>query len=233
MEESDIAPFKYGDLLRYLGIWLLMSTFFGWKRGGIWSVTPFDPEANPFPYRMGGFMSKLCFNAITRELRFTNNNPPPYVDKFWNFFQMVKACNYHMTSIFLVSYSIFLDKSVSIWHIRLSCPVWIFCTWKNHQFCNEWHTASCEFSDIFFVVELVEGKSHPLQDVSLEFGDIGGKTVFLLLHMMKSYFDTGRYVILDSGLCVFKWFIELRMKVFFACAAINKRRYCPSMVPGK
>ena len=32
----------------------------------------------------------------------------------------------------------------------------------------------------------------------------------LLLHMMKSYFATGRYVILDSGFCVLKGLIDLR-----------------------
>ena len=66
-----------------------------------------------------------------------------------------------------------------------------------------------------FVVELVEGKAHPFQDVSLEFEDLGGKTVGLLLRMMKRYFSNGGYVIIDSGFCVFKGLIQLRKKGVF------------------
>ena len=66
-----------------------------------------------------------------------------------------------------------------------------------------------------FVVELVEGKDHPCQAVPLEFEDLGGKTVVLFLHTMKRYVATGRYVILDCGLCVLKGFIQLRKKGTF------------------
>ena len=55
-----------------------------------------------------------------------------------------------------------------------------------------------------FVVELVEGKAHTRQAGSLEFENLGGKTAGLLLHMMKSYFSTGRYVIIDSVLFLLK-----------------------------
>ena len=82
MKEAGISPFTLGDPLRYLGLWLLMSTCSGWKRDGFWSVKSFDQEANPCPYRLEKFMAKRCFNAITRELMFTNTNPTPYVDKF-------------------------------------------------------------------------------------------------------------------------------------------------------
>ena len=59
---------------------------------------------------------------------------------------------------------------------------------KPHPFGNEWHTFCCELSGILFVVELVEGKANPRQSGSLEFEDLGSKTVGLLLRMMKSYF---------------------------------------------
>ena len=54
----------------------------------------------------------------------------------------------------------------------------------------------------------------------------------LLLHMTKSYFPTGRYIVLDYVFCVCKGLIKLRKKGVFACAIIKKRRYWPSMVPG-
>ena len=37
----------------------------------------------------------------------------------------------------------------------------------------------------------------------------------LLLRMMKSYFSTGRYIILDSGFCVLIELIQLKKKVVF------------------
>ena len=88
-------------------------------------------------------------------------------------------------------------------------------------------------SGILFVVELVEGKEHPRQAGPLEFEDLGGKTVGLLLRMIKSYFDTGRYVIIDSGFCVLKGLIQLRKKGVFSCYFIKKRIYWPETVPGK
>ena len=47
--------------------------------------------------------------------------------------------------------------------------------------------------------------------------------------MTKSYFSTGRYVIIYSGLCVLKGLIGLSDKGVFSCAVIKKRRYYPSM----
>ena len=106
MKEAGISPLTLGYLLHYLGLWILMSTCSGLKRGDFLSVTPFDQESNPCLCHLSEFMSKRRFNAITREIRFTNTNPPPYVDKFWKILQMVKACNDHMTSIFLASWEI-------------------------------------------------------------------------------------------------------------------------------
>ena len=138
-----------------------------------------------------------------------------------------------MTSIFLAYDEICLDESMSIWHIIWTFPVWILCPRKPHPFGSEWHNSCCAFPGILFVVELVEGKEHPLQDGPLEFEDLGRKTVELLLRKMKSSFATGRYVILDSGFCILKGLIHLRNKGVVACAFINKRRYWTSMVPGK
>ena len=55
----------------------------------------------------------------------------------------------------------------------------------------------------------------------------------LLLRMMKSYFSTVRYVILNYGFCVLKELIQLSKKGVFACSVIKNRRYRPCMVPVK
>ena len=104
---------------------------------------------------------------------------------------------------------------------------------NTNLFENKWHTSCCALSGILFVVELVEVKARPLQAGPLEFEDLDGKTVGLLLSLMKSYFSTGRYVILDSVFCVLKGLIQLRKKGVFAFAVIKNRIYWPSMVPGK
>ena len=109
MKEAGISPLTLGDILHYSGLLLLMYTCSLWNRDDFWSVTPFDKGVNTRPYHLGEFMSKRQFNAITRELRFTNTNPPPYVDKFWKIIQTLKAWNEHMTSIFIASCSICLD----------------------------------------------------------------------------------------------------------------------------
>ena len=84
-----------------------------------------------------------------------------------------------------------------------------------------------------FVVELVEVKAHPRQASPLEFGDLGGKTVGLLLRMMKICFATWGYVIIDSSFCIFKGLVQLRKKGVFSCAVIKNKIYWPSVVPDK
>ena len=114
---------------------------------------------------------------------------------------------------------------MSIWNIRFTCPGRIFCPRNTHTFGNEWHTDCCALSGILFVVELEEGKACTCQDGSLDFDDLVSNNVGLLLRTMKSYFSTGRYIIIDSGFCVLKGLIELSEKCVFDCAIIKKRKY--------
>ena len=82
MKEADIASLTYGDLMCYLGLWILRSTLSGWKTEDFWSVTLFSQKENPCPYRLGELMYKRRFNVVTRELRVSNTNPKPYNDLF-------------------------------------------------------------------------------------------------------------------------------------------------------
>ena len=59
MKEADIDPLTYGDLLRYLGLWILMSTCSLWKREDFCSVTHFYQEEIHVPIALGN----LCLNA--------------------------------------------------------------------------------------------------------------------------------------------------------------------------
>ena len=48
-KEAEIDPLILGDLLRYLGLWILMYTCYGRKREDFWSATPFDQYENLKP----------------------------------------------------------------------------------------------------------------------------------------------------------------------------------------
>jgi hypothetical protein len=51
--------------------------------------------------------------------------------------------------------------------------------------------------------------------------------------MLKAYFSSGRYVVLDSGFCVLKAILALKtVGGMYAGALIKKRRYWPALVPG-
>ncbi len=52
-----------------------------------------------------------------------------------------------------------------------------------------------------FVVEMAEGKDRPQELGVREYESDFGKTGGLLLRLLKTYFSTGRYVVLDSGFC--------------------------------
>ena len=223
---------RSGEFLRYLGIRLLMSTCIGWTKDQFWrpSNEVYEQERNNCPYNMKTFMSRRRFDLITKSLSYTDAYAPAYRDKYWQVRQMLQAFNAHMASIFSSSWVICLDESMSIWHNKFTCPGWIYCPRKPHPYGNEYHTACCGKSHILFSLELVEGKDHPSQ-LQTEFDNLGGKTVGLLLRMLKSYFATGKYVVLDSGFCVLKGIVELRKRGLFSCALIKKRRYWPTLVP--
>ena len=229
---SGGAPVTYGELLRYLGIRLLMATCMGWNVDQFWNYdnVPRNQEEDPCPYNFKGYMARKRFIAIFRYLNFTNVLRPAFVDKIWQVRQMIKAWNDHMAAIFLAGWVICLDESMSIWHNKWTCPGWIFCPWKPHPFGNEYHTACCGQSNIMISIEMVEGKDAPRQ-IQKQFEQYG-KTAGLLLRMLQPYFHTARYIVLDSGFCVLKAIIELRKNGLFGCALIKKRKYWPAKVPG-
>ena len=171
------------------------------------------------------------FKSIQRFLTFTDVRAPTFADKFWEIRQMIKEWNTHMTNVFLAAWVICLDESMSIWHQRWTCPGWIFCPRKPHPFGNEYHTACCALTNILFSIELVEGKDSPPQ-VAREFSG-NGKTGGLLMRVLRPYFYTGRYVVLDSGFCVLKAICDLQKVGVYSCALIKKRKFWPKGVPGE
>ncbi len=161
----------------------------GYSTDAFWQGS--DEVENPCPYLLKKYMSRKRFKIITRELRFTDCNKPPFLDRFWEVRQMVIEWNRNMAAVFSSSWVICLDESMSIWTSRWTCPGWVFCPRKPHPFGNEYHSACCGITGIMFSVEMVEGKDRPRQLGIPEFQQDHGKTGGLLLCMLKSYFSSG------------------------------------------
>ena len=149
-----------GEFLRWIGIWLLLSTKLGFKRSEYWSIKPIELYNGP-PYRLNELMSSNRFEAIFAALTLTDKKSPPYKDRFWQVCQMIAMWNEHMGKNFVPSWVSCLDESMSIWFNRYTCPGWVFCPRKPHPYGNEYHSICCGLSGIMYAIEIVEGKDRP------------------------------------------------------------------------
>ena len=202
-----------GEFLCYIGIRLLMATNQGYSTAEFWDYTGVarSQEEGACPYNLKDYTTFKHFQAITSCFVFTNDNPPTFRDKFWQIRELVREWNKNMKE-FISGWVICLDESMSSWLNRWTCPGWIFCPRKPHPFGNEYHTVCCGMSGIMFAIEMVEGKDRPQDLGPPEFESVIGKTGGLLLRILKSCFNLGRYVVLDSGFCVLKAIVALYEK---------------------
>ena len=101
---------SWGKMLTYLGLWLLVSyVATGLNTRAYWD----NSDAITFkvaPFRLHIFISFVRFDAITKALYFTDHTPPLYGDTFWEVQQMIHACNWHMSDVFLAGWVSFLDE---------------------------------------------------------------------------------------------------------------------------
>ena len=72
----------YGEFLRWLGLWFLMTTIIGLQRHEIWSLSPISVFEGA-PLRLGVYMGRNRFVDILSALQFTDSQLPAYLDKFW------------------------------------------------------------------------------------------------------------------------------------------------------
>jgi hypothetical protein len=213
-----------GELLRYIGMMLLMSCYmkspnYFWKTATRMGNESEDKANDISLFTFNQYMLRRHFLAITSELRLTLKQPPLFQDKFWKIWDLILMWNKHMCTIFSAAWALCLDELMSIWFNQWTCPRLVFCPRKPHRFGNEYHTACCGLSGIMFSMEMVEGKDHP-PHVAERWSELG-KTTGLLLQMLATYFSTGWYIVLNSGFCIFKSLIELKKVGIFACAVIK------------
>ena len=228
--QLDGGSIKLSEFMRYIGMWLLMSSQVKTAVREYFSSAPIDPYSNGALFRLNDIMSWNRFNAVTKSLKYTGNDPPSYKDKFHGVREMLQAFNDHMQSIFLAGWVSCLDESMSIWTTKWTCPGWMFVPRKPHPKGNEYHSICCSLSGIMYGIEIVEGKDRPRERGRDEYHE-KGKTASLLLRLCKPLFATGKVVILDSGFCVLDAILTLKQYGVYSSAIIKKRRYWPKNVP--
>ena len=101
----------YGELLRFLGLILKMSTTSGFNRRDFWTTRIGEDDC---PYKFNEYMSRNRFENILKALTFTDIEPLSFVDNFWEVRQMISEWNINMKNIFIPSWISCLDESISI-----------------------------------------------------------------------------------------------------------------------
>jgi len=105
LERDNLPPLTLGELMRFIGMRLLMSMLQVWLMDEYWHYDPVPrpQEEGPCPYNFKEYMSKKRFQAIIKCLTFTDAIPPAYRDKFWQVRQMIRAWNENMASVFVAA----------------------------------------------------------------------------------------------------------------------------------
>jgi hypothetical protein len=214
-------PVTYGEFLRWVGLWVIMSTVDGSERRSFWATT----TPNIFkgaPFRLQQYMSRNRFEAILSAITYTNEKPPQYKDRFWEVRQLINEWNANMNAHFVPSWINAIDESMSKWINQFTCPGFMYVPRKPWPFGNEYHDAGCCQSDVIWQVDLREGKDRPAQAGPKEYDNIG-KTTGTLMRLTKPIHGTGKVFVLDSGFCVLEALIKLRNVGIFAHALVKKR----------
>ena len=213
-------PLSYGELLRWIG---LLSTVDGSDRRSFWSTKAINMYEGA-PFQIQHFMSRTCFEAILSAIKYTKENPPAFVDHFWEVCELIDAWNESMSKNFSPSWINTIDESISKWINEFTCPGFMYIPRKPWPFGNEYHDAGCADSAIIWQVDLREGKDRPVQLGGKEHDD-RGKTTGTLLQLTKPVHGTGKVFVLAL--------VELKKCGVYAHALIKKRRYWPKYIPGE
>jgi hypothetical protein len=112
-----------GEMLRYIGMWLLMSCYmkppaYFWRPATRTTTVAGDDsenEENDTPsFTFNRYMSRRRFKAITSALWFTALTPPTFRDKFWEIRDLIASWNALMKDVFSAAWAVSLDESMSI-----------------------------------------------------------------------------------------------------------------------
>ena len=146
-------PLSYGELMSWIGLWILMSMVDGSDCRGFWS----NKHVNIFegaPFRLNNFMTRNRFETILNNITYTNHEPPAFRDHFWEIQQMVDERNANMDINSSPSWKNCLDESMSKWLNKYTCPGFMFVPRKPWPFRNEWHDIGCADTNVICQLEI-------------------------------------------------------------------------------
>jgi len=197
------------------------------------------------PYRLQEYMSYRRFDAITAALRFTDKEPPPFVDRFHEVREMIDELNEHYAKNYCPSWLNCLDESMNPW-LDKHCPGFMSVPRKPHPLGNEYHSIADgdDGRPIMWRIKLQEGKDRPKDEAGKwafpsKFEGTNPnskrkytKTSTLMCEMTKPIHNTGKIVSMDSGFCVTVGILHLHDLGVFGQALIKKRKFWPKGCPG-
>ena len=223
----------------WLGCWLFMSCYEGIEDRRLWwAEAPIDMYDGA-PFRLGAYMSRNRFEAITTAIRYTDKDAPTdFEDRFHDVRQMIDEFNEFMAEEYSPSWINCLDESMNSW-LNKYCPGFMVVPRKPHPEGNEYHSIADgdDGKPIMWRVKLQEGKDRPKKaNGAWAFPsewDREGPTVRLMLEMTRPIHYSGKVVTMDSGFCVSAGILALHHRGVYGQALIKKRgRWWPKKVPG-
>ena len=130
LQKENHRPVSYGEFLRWLGLWFLMSTINSPDHTDFWSMGEVDCFIGA-PLRLGSFMSRKWFEVILKALAITARQPPAFRDHFWEVQKILEAWNANMTEQFTPSWAAawkYMDEQVQLprmdVHAKETVAIW-------------------------------------------------------------------------------------------------------------
>ena len=156
-KKISLDHITYGELLKWIGLWVLMSTVNSSDRWSFWLMCDIDIFQGA-PFCLTEFMSRNQFENILNNLVYNSVDPPVFHDHFWEVRRMISCWNQSMSKQFIPSWINCIDESMSKWVNEYTCPGFMFVPRKPWPFGNEYHDACCTLSDIIWSADFCKGK---------------------------------------------------------------------------
>ena len=124
-KEISGDPITDGELLHWIGLWVMMSTVAESDRRTFWSTRDLDIFEGSF-FTLSNYMTRTRFENILNNLTYMNKKPPEFRDRFWEVRDMLDCWNSNMANNFEPSWINCIDESMSKWVNEYTCPGFMF-----------------------------------------------------------------------------------------------------------
>jgi len=183
------------------------------------------------PFCFTEIMSCNRFEQILSASMFTNVEPPPYIDCFWEVCQMLDEWNANMDNAFSSSWILCIDESMSKWVSQYTCLGFMVFLQKPWPFGNKYHLISCGKSIVIYWLDLMEGKNTPSQHPPRKYSE-HGNTIATMMQLAEPLFGKNKCFVANSTFCVLHGLILLHQRAVFGSALVKKCKYWLKGVDG-